>query len=38
MNETMSENAFIFRDEAGLAKAVQDLGRSAQRVRRRTCT
>jgi succinate dehydrogenase / fumarate reductase, flavoprotein subunit len=27
MNETMSENTFIFRDEAGLAKAVQDLGR-----------
>ncbi len=25
MNETMSENAFIFRDEKGLAKAVQDL-------------
>jgi succinate dehydrogenase / fumarate reductase flavoprotein subunit len=27
MNETMSENTFIFRDEKGLAKAVQDLGR-----------
>ncbi len=25
MNETMSENAFIFRDEQGLTKAVQDL-------------
>ncbi|HEY1975733.1 MAG TPA: FAD-dependent oxidoreductase [Candidatus Baltobacteraceae bacterium] len=25
MNETMSENAFIFRDEKGLAKAVEDL-------------
>jgi succinate dehydrogenase / fumarate reductase, flavoprotein subunit len=25
MNETMSENAFIFRDEKGLAKAVDDL-------------
>jgi succinate dehydrogenase / fumarate reductase, flavoprotein subunit len=25
MNETMSENAFIFRDEKGLSKAVQDL-------------
>jgi succinate dehydrogenase / fumarate reductase flavoprotein subunit len=27
MNETMSENTFIFRDEKGLAKAVQDLDR-----------
>jgi succinate dehydrogenase / fumarate reductase flavoprotein subunit len=27
MNETMSENAFIFRDEKGLTKAVQDLDR-----------
>ncbi|HTV92504.1 MAG TPA: FAD-dependent oxidoreductase [Verrucomicrobiae bacterium] len=27
MNETMSENAFIFRDEKGLAKGVQDLDR-----------
>jgi succinate dehydrogenase / fumarate reductase, flavoprotein subunit len=27
MNETMSENTFIFRDEQGLAKAVQDLDR-----------
>jgi succinate dehydrogenase / fumarate reductase, flavoprotein subunit len=25
MNETMSENAFIFRDEQGLSKAVEDL-------------
>lgn len=27
MNETMSENAFIFRDEKGLTKAVEDLTR-----------
>ncbi len=27
MNETMSENTFIFRDAGGLAKAVQDLDR-----------
>ena len=27
MNETMSENAFIFRDEKGLTKAVEDMGR-----------
>ncbi len=27
MNETMSENAFIFRDENGLSKAVDDLDR-----------
>ena len=27
MNETMSKNAFIFRDEAGLAEAVKEMGR-----------
>ena len=27
MNETMSKNAFIFRDEAGLAEAVAEMGR-----------
>ncbi|MDQ2864668.1 MAG: FAD-dependent oxidoreductase [Candidatus Eremiobacteraeota bacterium] len=27
MNETMSKNAFIFRDEAGLAEAVTEMGR-----------
>jgi succinate dehydrogenase / fumarate reductase flavoprotein subunit len=27
MNETMSENTFIFRDEKGLTRAVEDLGR-----------
>jgi succinate dehydrogenase / fumarate reductase flavoprotein subunit len=30
MNETMSENAFIFRDKAGLTNAVNDLSRVRQ--------
>ena len=38
MNETMSENTFIFRDAEGLAKAVRRSARGARRVRRETCT
>ena len=38
MNETMSENTFIFRDDNGLGKAVDDLTARAPRVRRRRST